>query len=125
MRVSRSPGRGCRSSGLRPAQRRRPAADRIRSFTLPDLLHLRKSPALQRGEFVPLHQTGEALAYLRRSTQESILVALNFKDRWIDLESTEAAGGKLLLSNRGGSPPEFVNGNLRLAPCEARLLRMS
>lgn len=55
--------------------------DSLLNFTK-SLIALRRShPALRRGDFVPVIATRRLLAYLRRSEEETILVALNFSHR--------------------------------------------
>lgn len=54
--------------------------DSLLNFTR-NLIALRKShPALRRGDFVPVAATRAVLAYLRRSEEETVLVALNFSN---------------------------------------------
>jgi alpha-glucosidase len=92
------------------------------------LLHLRKQTrALQRGEFVQLTpHPKEALAYLRRAADQTVLVALNFSRRPARLEFPHAAADgayELLLSSHRTSAADISNSGFDLAPYEACLLR--
>jgi alpha-glucosidase len=68
------------------------------------LLALRKEfPALQGGDFIPLETHGGALAYLRRTEEQSVLVATNFSTR--DLKFTLPDGNwRVVLATAKGSP---------------------
>ncbi|MGH8246141.1 MAG: alpha-amylase family glycosyl hydrolase, partial [Gammaproteobacteria bacterium] len=90
------------------------------------LIHLRKeNPALQRGEFILLTpEAKDQLAYLRRTSNESILIALNFSSRNTRLDlPQDVAGrqGELLLSTHSSAARQ----DLSLAPHEIRLLKLS
>ncbi|HMU92320.1 MAG TPA: alpha-glucosidase [Anaerolineales bacterium] len=52
------------------------------------LLRVRKgSPALQHGEYLPLHNTSrEYFAFLRRSENQTVLVVLNYSDKVFELD---------------------------------------
>jgi alpha-glucosidase len=87
----------------------------------------RASEALRRGDFKPLFaQPTEALAYLRQSPSQTVLVALNFYGWPVHLKLDEAppdALWKLRLTSTPGGQYERVQGrHLALAPFEACLL---
>ncbi|MFC1889114.1 alpha-glucosidase [Thermodesulfobacteriota bacterium] len=80
------------------------------------LVWLRKgTPALQVGTYEPLDDCGPSLfAYRRRTGAQSILVALNFSGRVVDVPSGIDARVLLSSEERG----ERVKGSARLAPYE-------
>ncbi|MFZ5818344.1 MAG: alpha-amylase family glycosyl hydrolase [Chloroflexota bacterium] len=90
------------------------------------LLHLRRShPALARGDFSLLtEQPRDALAYLRETPEQRILVALNFRDRPVRLETFPAGRWKALLSTEGNMA-SLPAAALELAPYQALLLEDS
>jgi alpha-glucosidase len=91
------------------------------------LMNLRKShSALRRGMFIPINYDPQrVLAYLRKDSEQTILVALNFSRRpsrlAVSHELTEG-GWELLLSNRERSGLLFEKGWLKLKGFEACLL---
>lgn len=94
------------------------------------LIRLRKDhAALRRGDFTILTpQPRGGLAYLRKGTDESILVALNFKDRPLRFEFPEnilAHSWDLLFSTQRGEAIKFAGNKLELAPHEVCLLKSS
>jgi alpha-glucosidase len=79
------------------------------------LLALRKEiPALCRGEFEPLDSVPGMLAYMRRSEEQSVLVAMNFSGRQVTF-SRPGGNWKTILTNSDGAPG-------MLAPHEIQLL---
>jgi alpha-glucosidase len=92
------------------------------------LLHLRKkTPALQRGEFVlPDTQTKDTLVYLRRNADGTVMVALNFSPREVRIDLPQDAAGRaleLLLSSH--DPAVQAPAMQNLAPYEACLFKVS
>ncbi len=90
------------------------------------LLRLRREhPALRRGDFISLDDhPGDSLLYLRPDPAGSILVALNFRNREIEVRLPPAIADcvwePLLTSSREGQPA-VRSGRLTLQPYEARL----
>jgi len=91
------------------------------------LLALRRQyPAMVKGMFQPLtFDPRSVLGYLRQTTDQTILVALNFSNRPVKLilgsEMTRANWG-LLLSNQRDTLDASPGSSLRLAPNEACIL---
>ena len=80
----------------------------------------REKPALYRGVFTLLtEQPKDALGYMRQTPEQTILVALNFKNRPVSVENVPAGKWKTLFpTNREiGS-----TGRLQLAPYEVLIL---
>ncbi len=77
--------------------------DSLFNFTK-KLLTLRKEiPALCRGDFIPLETPPGMLAYLRRTVEQSVLVAANFSNR--DMKFSLPNGHwRMLLTTAKGSP---------------------
>jgi alpha-glucosidase len=70
------------------------------------LIRLRKAtPALARGEYVPLKAGPGLLAFLRGLPQQKVLVAMNFgrQEAALDLDPKVGTTGRLLISSRPGS----------------------
>ncbi|MBE3144394.1 MAG: DUF3459 domain-containing protein, partial [Planctomycetes bacterium] len=91
------------------------------------LINLRKEyPALREGLFLPLNfEPRTLLAYLRKTNQQTILVALNFANRPNRLaigSQLARANWKVLLSNRGRLSTELRSGLLQLDPDEVCIL---
>ncbi|MCD4672178.1 MAG: DUF3459 domain-containing protein [Anaerolineaceae bacterium] len=91
------------------------------------LLQIRRNtPALRRGMIITLTNDPRAiLGYLRQTTEQTVLVALNFSKRYIPLvlgRELRNADWKVLLSNKGPREAEIENGALPLAPNEACIL---
>jgi alpha-glucosidase len=79
------------------------------------LLALRKeTPALCRGDFVPLPTSPGMLAYLRRSEGQSVLAAMNFSERQVRFSMPEGQWRILLTTSNGSTGV--------LAPHEIQLL---
>jgi alpha-glucosidase len=79
------------------------------------LLALRKeTPALCRGNFVPLPTSPGMLAYLRRSEGQSVLAAMNFSERQVRFSMPEGQWRILLTTSNGSTGV--------LAPHEIQLL---
>jgi len=96
--------------------------DSMLNFTR-DMIRLRRAKfALQRGDFNLLtDRPKDVLAYLRQTSEQTILVALNFKDRTSSLENIPTGKWKLLRS----TPRENIQENLhrvQLAPYEVLIL---
>ena len=86
------------------------------------LIELRRAtPALTGGMFLPLtHGTNYLLAYLRQTTDQVVLVALNFsrrRQRLVLGRELARAGWNLLLSTHRQQPPALLRGSL--LPLEA------
>ena len=82
----------------------------------------RENSALHRGDFTLLTtQPTDTLAYLRQIPEQTILVALNFKDRTSTLESISAGKWSLLYSTARDSFPDN-NQHLQLSPYEVLVL---
>ncbi|MFH2102297.1 MAG: alpha-glucosidase [Chloroflexota bacterium] len=66
------------------------------------LIALRKTyPALRRGDFLSLKAPRSGLAYLRRTEEQTILVAMNFSQRSISVELPEGEWYRLFPTNNG------------------------
>jgi alpha-glucosidase len=73
--------------------------DSLLNFTRKLLALRKKTPALRRGNFVPLAESpGGVLAYLRHAEEQTVLVALNFSNTATRLPVPEAAWTMLLSS---------------------------
>ena len=82
----------------------------------------REKPALYRGDFALLtKQPRDVLAYLRRTPEQTILVALNFKDTKTDFEGIPVGKWTLLHSSSRDSIAENTQ-RLQLAPYEVLIL---
>jgi len=103
------------------AQREDPAS--MLNFTRRLIALRRENPALRRGTFVPLTcESRHALAYLRHSPEQTVLVALNFANRPIRVACDlplPAANWHLLLSTARDNLPR-----LELTPYEVCILAM-
>lgn len=91
------------------------------------LMKIRKAhPVLQKGMFIPLnHDPQRVLAYLRKDSEQSVLVAVNFSRRPSKLAVSHEltkGGWELLLSNRERNGALFEKGWLKLKGFEACLL---
>ncbi len=99
--------------------------DSLLNFTR-QLIELRhKKATLQHGDFNLLTvQPTNALSYVRSTPEETILVALNFKDRPVNVEQIPPGKWNLLLSTArdGGSAVEQTTGSLQLEPYEVLIL---
>jgi alpha-glucosidase len=97
--------------------------DSLFNFTRRLLQARKRSPVLQRGQFEPLTpQIAGTLAYARRLGSESVLVALNFTPRAVQLALPPGAAGELLFSSRSPAA-DISNDGLRLGAYEACLFR--
>jgi alpha-glucosidase len=90
------------------------------------LIDLRKqNPALMRGEFVSMCQDDcDATVYMRRSSEQVVMVALNFTDKPIKVQLAHGVTRpqwRLLLSTHRDEPPP-VRDSLDLSPYEICLL---
>jgi alpha-glucosidase len=91
------------------------------------LLEVRRAtPALRRGMTMALTLDPHAiLGYLRQTSEQTVLVALNFSKRHIPLvlgHELSQAEWQVLLSSKGPREPEIEDGLLPLAPNEACIL---
>ena len=106
------------------AQREDP--DSLLNFTRKLIALHKKVPALRRGEFVLLMtKPRDALVYLRRTTSQSVLVALNFHDRRVyELLDQDVSGKRWrsLLAARDDGAVLLSDNCLELAPHQVRLL---
>ena len=92
-----------------------------------ELIRLRRAnPALRSGRFHPLlHQPITAMAYLRQSEEQTLLVALNFFGWPVEVTVDESLlnhGWQLLLSSVPGDHARVRGNTLHLAPFEACIL---
>ena len=82
----------------------------------------REEPALYQGDFTLLTtQPKDTLVFLRNTTDQTVLVALNFKDYATTLEGVPAGDWTLLYSTSRDSIPESPQG-LQLAPYEVLMM---
>jgi glycosidase len=66
------------------------------------ILNLRKeTPALYRGEFVPLRTPAGTLAYLRQSEEQTVLVAMNFSKRFVSYTPPEGLWRNIISTSEG------------------------
>jgi alpha-glucosidase len=77
--------------------------DSLLNFTKKLIALRREHPALRRGDYVALEAAEGVMAYLRRTDEETVLVALNFSDRKVALSLPE--GNWQLLAGSGVSNP--------------------
>ncbi len=85
----------------------------------------RKNHALYRGEFnLITEKPKDILAYLRVSEEQTILVALNFKNRSVRLENLPSKNWELLYSTERQSAPD-PGQEMSLFPYEVLLLKMA
>jgi alpha-glucosidase len=100
--------------------------DSLLNFTRKLIALRKKVPALRRGEFVLLTtKPRDALVYLRRTTSQSVLVALNFHDRRVYEPLDQDVSGKRwrsLLAARDDGAVLLSDNCLELAPHQVRLL---
>jgi alpha-glucosidase len=91
------------------------------------LLRLRKEmPALREGMFLPVnYEPRTLLAYLRKSNQQTVLVALNFsrkRNRLVLGSELVRSGWRLVYSTRRSEMPGLRNSLLTLDPYEVMIL---
>lgn len=99
--------------------------DSLLNFTEELIALRREKHALHRGDFSLLtEQPKNTMAYLRQTPEQTVLVALNFKDRPINLPDIPQRKWKLLLSTArdGGTARQLSTGQLQLAPYEVLIL---
>ena len=85
----------------------------------------RENSALQRGDFTLLTtHPKDALIYLRKAAEQTILVSLNFKNRNTTIENIPAGKWNLLHSTHRDSVPESTQ-SIRLAPYEVLIMEES
>ena len=87
--------------------------DSLFNFTKKLLALRREFPALCRGDFVPLETPPGMLAYLRRSGDQSVLVAMNFSNRETGFPPPPGRW-RVLLSNSKGSAGALTAGEIQL-----------
>ena len=96
------------------------------NFTREIIKLRRENPALHRGDFSLLTvQPKDTLAYLRQISEQTILVALNFKDRPVGIQEIPPEKWNLLFSTaRGKDQPRgaLLTDHLQLAPYEVLVL---
>jgi len=63
----------------------------------------KKTPALQSGDFIPVHSPSGMLTYLRQGENQSVLMLLNFTGRALEVRCPDGAS-QLLLSSGKGTP---------------------
>jgi alpha-glucosidase len=96
--------------------------DSMLNFTRAIIKLRREKSALSRGDFKLLTtQPKDALAYLRQTSEQAILAALNFKDRTTTLENLPEGNWNLLHSTARNAVPENLQ-PLKLAPYEVLIL---
>ena len=93
------------------------------------LIALRRShAALREGMFNPVtYGTRFIMAYLRQTSKETILIALNFsrlRQRLVLGRELARGAKELLLSSARTEPPQIQNGILSLEPFEALVMRL-
>lgn len=82
----------------------------------------REKPALRQGDFRLLtRQPKDVLAYLRQTAEQTVLVALNFKDCAVTLVDVPAGKWDLSYSSTRESVPESTKG-MQLAPYEVLIM---
>lgn len=107
---------------VRNVEAQRADPNSMLNFTRGIIKLRRENSALHRGDFTPLTtHPKDVLAYLRQTPEQSILVALNFKDQMITLESLPAGKWSLLHSNARDSSPENIQ-RIQLAPYEVLIM---
>ena len=85
----------------------------------------REKSALHRGDFTLLtEQPKDALAYLRQTPEQNVLVVLNFKNRPVSMENIPDGKWSTLFSTnqRVGSTVALSTERLQLAPYEVLIL---
>jgi alpha-glucosidase len=85
----------------------------------------REKPALHRGDFTLLTlQPKDTLAYLRQTAEQTILVALNFKERRVSFREIPQGKWNVLFSTARNvmSAVALPTGHLQLAPYEVLIL---
>ena len=96
--------------------------DSMLNFTREIIKLRREKPALHRGDFALLTtQPKDALAYLRKTEEQTILLALNFKNRATTLDNLPAGNWRLLHSTARDSVPDSIQ-RLRLFPYEVLIM---
>ncbi len=91
-----------------------------------EMLHMRKrTPALIAGAYEPLHDDAEDyLAFLRRSAEQSCLVALNFSEQPHNIRfELETSAGRVIFSNQEREN-EIDFKRLNLAPYEILIVEL-
>lgn len=117
----------CNNYCLRNAALQQEVPGSILNFTR-KLIALRKeNPALRRGDFVPLTLAPrDALIYLRRTDEQTVLVALNFSRRLVGtLYATpllQTNDWRLLFSTARDDLPRISADGIELVPYEVCLL---
>jgi glycosidase len=85
--------------------------DSLFNFTRTILGLRKKNPALQSGDFVPVHSPSGTLAYLRQSESQSVLMLLNLSGRSLEVHCPGNDSHVLLSSGKGTpgvlNPHEF------------------
>lgn len=82
----------------------------------------RENPALHQGDFTLLTiQPKDTLAYLRQTPKNTLLVALNFKNRMTTIESLPEGKWNMLYSTARVSVPESVQ-SFQLSPYEVLIM---
>jgi alpha-glucosidase len=108
-------------------QRNRP--DSLLNFTSRLIALRREHPALQSGDFQPLlTKPQQVLVYLRQTSEQKIMVALNFREKpaGVLLSQTVGDGGwQILLSTAEREGTIDLTDRLELAPYEVCLLNSS
>lgn len=99
--------------------------DSMLNFTRKLIKLRREYPALVRGDFTLLtEKPKDTLAYLRHTPEQTILVALNFKNRSTSVDNTPDGNWKVLLTTNQKVQPTVALSTepLQLAPHEALIL---
>ncbi len=90
-----------------------------------DLLALRRShDTLSVGDFRARSCDGDMLSYTRVSAAQRIVIFLNFADRDATVDTTDCAGGTILLSTTGTRRGEAVGPSLALRANEGLVLEL-
>lgn len=112
---------------VRNAKSQKADPDSMLNFTREIIKLRRENPALHRGDFSLLTaQPKDTLAYLRQTPEQTILVALNFKDRPVGVQEISPEKWNLLFSTAHDVGDQFrvalPVGSLQLAPYEVLIL---
>ena len=92
------------------------------NFTQTIIKLRREKPALRRGDFTLLtSQPRDVLAYLRQTPEQTILVALNFKNNTTNFNGIPARKWNLLYSSAREAVAESTQ-RLQLAPYEILIM---
>jgi alpha-glucosidase len=110
---------------VRNVETQRTDSDSMLNFTRRIIKLRREKPALHRGDFKLLTvQPKETLAYRRQTQEQTVLVALNFKNRTVPLANLPVGKWCLLYSTARDSLSENIQ-QMLLAPYEVLIMELS